>query len=797
MIFSNGMLKNKKIKRDNYSEAPAEAVVSTVESVVTDASANVKLESIEATKEKVLGVASYLNDYFKNKTTEAQVYFDSEIISHLDMFHNFIASIIPDYPKYYEGADGKYKINYQAFLDARDFLLNEMGFDPSVIVYSSELGGTYNNKLLSFDNGFSIDSNGLVKNNDGKTVFNPNDPSEKVDYIDLLNEKIIFDGGVIVDMPDRFIEDFFLSNEYVPQSLKDDYSELAEKIENAKNGEAESDAGVAVFAKINGVSVPENLKILMEMETTDLYSGDIFGEEPSIDLLSQLKRYFERADVTETCNFSSIPYAELTELLMRGGGERGVMPLSRDTLGSNDIKFKTDGTAYYDGSNSKVSVSRSGCSKATYKTGHIMMWSESNKMGLKRSSLQRLYSICDSLGIFNANLPPLFGWKKHKILPGLCIGGLLEKAIVKEQEKVSKRINELFKCTPVSLPVDFSESGFTGATYDLVGASSVNRVEDLKTIVSVKSGMQFIVKTVDEKISGLSGSTVGLFTYDPNREYISQNHWVYGEWCGKPLGETVAVNYNTTENQALYELVPVGSLGVDSITNNLLSLQYAYAARESLLEKDDVESAMARSLETIIRDVVDNADINLLSFDTLAVYETREYEDNSFIDLFYNYFEKITLDLVMPKFSNNKNAVYKTVADSEAGASKRVLDYYYYDFTSYDYEKYLLPSKNYISYYDHKQHAKQYVTENPMLKNFYDNKEYYESLGLSNSFFKNCNTLYNYIMKSENKDALLSYIDETIKYKEKEIQYHGGWSDETLSQLNERVWNCLKEIKIQ
>ena len=351
------------------------------------------------------------------------------------------------------------------------------------------------------------------------------------------------------------------------------------------------------------------------------------------------------------CNFKDIPYGELSSLLLWGGGEKGVKPLSSGVLTNKDIIFANDGTAKYTNINSTIKIKRNGCSERTYKTGHVCMWTSKNRLGLKRSIIQYIYRFCSAIGLFHANIPRLLGFKKIKIFGGLCIGGLLERVLCAWQERISKKINDMFQCVPASLDTDLSKSGFENATFPY--GSTLDNITLLDTKVSVKFGDRFVINKVPTNITGNKTISCGVFIFDPNKKLTNFCPWRYkGVWAGKPFDEKnnfqMVKEYNNPFNNPLIQdlLSNINALGEDSITRKLMSLMFAFLKKQILVESTDLETSIETLMENIIYDALQKITVDLAKYDHLTEQfknfnNKTEDEKNNLEKEFYDYFGEL------------------------------------------------------------------------------------------------------------------------------------------------------------
>lgn len=818
-------LKNNVLKKDKYVKNITEEIKEDFELDLDDAALD--QDRIDEVKDNITSFEEYLKDKISNYTIPYDSYFDNDIKKHLDILHSYISRYIPNYPAYYDDEN----INGKAFLDARDFIKNEMPVTVDEILEMDDtVTGIVNDTKINFDNGFQLDSYGNVYNTDRRIIFKPQELYQKVSYVDLINNKVITENGIRVELPSNFIKDNIYDNDEVSDRFKDRLEELIEIVESNKKGEGSSDGSDGsdsesssssttttgnssssttvpdnVFGVINGVYITEADRIFMEMPLENTYTGDIFGDDQDIDIVSEIKSYKTNTDAFSMCNFKEIPYSELNSLLFWGGGERGVKPLSSTEISDADISFKSDGTVYYTGTNSTITTKRSGCSKKTYKTGHCMMWSSSNQVGVKRSIIQYIYSFCASVGIFNANIPKLVGFKKFKVFPGLCIGGLLENVLCAWQEKLSTRINEMFQCVPTSMAVDLAESGFEDETYAY--GSSVETLSDLDNIKSTKYGNRYVVNIVDMSVTGLSEYACGLFVFDPNDKLAATYPWKYKDFRGKPFDKdnvAVITDYQTSyENPIVQDILEnTNALGEDSITRKLMSLQYAYMKKETLLSLKDIETTMDATIEATIYDMLDKLTLDIGRYAYMVdLHLTLEsqvpgFESSQYTTEFFNHFDYLTSNGIYkkPELANYKKTyVYTTETNEDSTSITRVS---YYDFDSLDPDEYLIPYRDYVSKYDTVMFGEKFAPNEQLKELFENNLSYLESVSQEDiGKYQNISTIRDFINTSESKEAYEIDIKDSLTYIQSELDYD-GYEDYVFSQVEKRCYYVVDKKKI-
>lgn len=792
-------------------------------------------EKIENTLENLEKVKNDIKDKILNEDVTANPFFDEQLFNHLDNLHSFISEYIPNYPKYYtKDKNNKIKINPKAFLDARDILKNEIPINAEEIINTStSLSGVTNDSKMNFENGYQIDFDGNIYNPKKEIIFNSTNPSEKIKFLDLLNKKVITNNGIRIDMPDNFIQDYIINNELLDKNFIDKLENLQNQInktnnidnstnDNSNNNSNNSSSNFAsnttiipdIYATVNGIPISYDDKIFVEMPVEDMYIGDIYGEDSKIDVIEQIEKYQILKPSLGICNFKDIPYAELNSKLFWGGGQRGVKPLSSNNISDKDIAFAPNGTVYYSGSNSTISTRRPGCKSKTYKTGHVCMWSDTNKMGLKTSIIQYIYRFCNSFGLFNANIPMLIGFKKFKVFPGLCIGGLLEMALCGWQERISTRINEMFQCIPSKMPSDASCSLFENETFQY--GASVDNLSELDKIKSCKFGDRYVVEIVDQSVSKTPNPACGVFVFDPNDKLSNLYKWKYKCWRGKPFNprdnNTVISDFsNMYENPLVQDLLMnTNALGEDSITRKLMSLQYAFMKKQSLLAISDVAVSMDSIIETSIYEILDKLTYKLPNYISLLDLKEQLEESNSDEDSvpkggtpisFANQFLS-TYSLLIDKgilkecpLEKCLREYKKSTGSGSDGSSGGSVTIRYYDFSGYNPNEYLVPSYNNIEQADASAFAALF-SPNEELKNVYQNNlEYLEKLNSNTDKYNNVTTIRDFINKSDDKDGFNKNISDNLRYIEYQLNYE-EYDSRAFAQVKRRCDYAINTRKI-
>lgn len=840
--------KNNELLKDKYStNIIKEDIPSNIEEDKQD-SIKENEEKIKETLENIDKIKNELKKEILNEKTKGDSFFDEDIFKNLDILHSFISNYINDYPKYY---DEQGNINAKAFLDAREMLKHELPLTAEQIIHTpTTVTGVTNDNKMNFENGYQVDFVGNVYNPNNEMIFTHDEPYQKVEYIDILNEKIITDSGIRIDMPNNFIDDFIMNNENISNSIKDRINKWKDKVNNSNgnvnnpiissnsngnvnggniggdnNGTSSSTSSSSsnIFGTVNGVIIDENNKDMMKLPLDNVYVGDIFEDMSDIQLVEQMRRYQVTNEALGVCNFKDIPYAKLNSLLFWGGGERGVKPLSSRTISDKDIAFAPDGTVYYSGANSTVSTRRPGCKSKTFKTGHVCMYSDNNKMGLKTSIIQYLHKFGSMCGIFNANIPPLVGFKRFKVFPGLCIGGLLEILLMGWQERISKQINDMFQCIPAKYPYDASQSGFENETYQY--GSSVSSLEELDKIKSCKVGDRYVVEVVPKNITGLKENACGVFIYDPNNIHSKLYKWQYKNFRGKPFNPKDNNNTNVIQGfENMYSnpviqdtLMNTNSLGEDSITRRLMALQYAYQMKQALLSISDVENSTEEIVTNAIYEVLDKLTDKLANYIIIldAAIDSQEDKRNTHIPSgkyitsisygrkFIEHFKFLTSSNILKEVPLDKCKMYKhiTISGGNGGSNgnggSESITVEYYDFSLYSSTEYLVPSydKNHISEMDALEFAYRYIPNTQLVELFDKNKGYMDMVNVDTTEISKVKTIRDYINISDNKEGFNNDINDNLKFIKRELDYI-EFDERGFDQVEKRCFYTIDKIKM-
>lgn len=327
---------------------------------------------------------SMLEDKISKYTiNDINPFFDKELLDALDILYSFISELNPEAKPYYEIVDGKANINMSAYIDAREYLVNEFAVDPNTIRYNTSKDGVVNLKKIYLKDGYSIDSAGIIKQNDN-IVMNPHQ-NPIISVIDFNKKILVVHPGVFIDVSkniDKIAEKLYYDNPYIDNKTSPD-------------------------------------KIITDISTQE------FKELTGIDITDDIKDSATYSDETDMsyCNWGTINYLWLTFLIIIGGGEAGKSPLAA----------KDGGEVVWDCQRTK--------SSKRVTTGHPWMYTKTKPVGMKRSVLQ---IFCDTFGsIFKANIKWYVKVFKKKIGFELCVGGWLEYSIFLAQRWFSKELSKL------------------------------------------------------------------------------------------------------------------------------------------------------------------------------------------------------------------------------------------------------------------------------------------------------------------------------------------------------------------
>ena len=351
------------------------------------------------------------NKISKYVINEINPFFNKELIDALDIMYSFVSELNPEAKPYYEIVDGKANINMGAYIDAREYLVNEFGIDPKTIMYNTSKDGVVNIKKIYLKDGYSIDSAGIIKQNDEVIMIPSKNPT--ISIIDFSKKVAIIYPGVFVDITkhvDKISEKLYYDNVY---------------LENKTSPETIiSDISLDEFEEITGIDLVDDIK--------------------------DSATYSDEVDMSY-CNWGTINYLWLTFLIIIGGGIAGKSPLAAEDGG--EVVWDCRGTK----SSKRVT------------TGHPWMYTKTKPVGMKRSVLQ---IFCDTFGsIFKANIKWYVKVLKHKIGFEMCVGGWLEYSIFLAQKWFSKELSEMICKTQKST---INQAGNKGVDLDYIKQAQKN-----------------------------------------------------------------------------------------------------------------------------------------------------------------------------------------------------------------------------------------------------------------------------------------------------------------------------------
>ena len=402
------------------------------------------------------------NEIAHSTMTGINDFFDKTLIDHLDIFHNFMKKFMPGLPPYYtKNDDGSIEVSLQAYIDAKDFILNEFGFKEDNISEEFDYNGNLNIEKMHFALDYSISSNGNIYKGD-KMIFNTNDKSKiYVDYIDFKNDIIKFKPGVFIDInkildKEKLIDELIKNNDNIedkdtnfidfnkplkPEDFfdKDFIKDNATEEENDRYAEIEEELK-------NDVSL-EDLEELAPKDNVDI-----------IEILRKLimdTRNFP--DGIQTCNTNKVNYLWLLFLIIIGGGSEGQAPFPQDRTICGFYRKpqrKAIGLGGTNGTGGSYSKPRN------YRTGHNKLYNSRNRQGLKISLLQMLIKFLDPFFDINISILEFRVAGTHiKLLPAIDIGAFIEHCLLKFQEWISKEIRSMQGCDSQYIIPKLKETG--------------------------------------------------------------------------------------------------------------------------------------------------------------------------------------------------------------------------------------------------------------------------------------------------------------------------------------------------
>lgn len=409
------------------------------------------LNDLEKTQD---GLIKDLKKVIASETVTVNPLFDDTLISNLNILSGIIKEYIPDYTDYYTyDENGNAIISLRAFIDARDYLLNELDIDIDNLDRKTYGNSIINKDKLYYSNGISIDQDGIIRKNK-KVLFNPGRPQDiQISSMDFEKEIITFNPGVHIAMkkfksPDIFYKELVVTNPYfVDKNKKKYYFE---------------DLTADTLFKLFGIKKGNEIlkQGVLNPKFHPLY--DVLDTNPDLDSIKK---------GMTVCTSGKINYFYLMFLLLIGGGDFAKRPLPGKNDPSATIKQGKVGAFSIECLD--INGSNNGCNNKNYKVGHPMMYSDAKPFGMKTSILQTIHGMASF--IFGLNIPKIRLYiririfKKNitivdwTIIHFTCIGGWLEILLFEIQEFISKEITKLLKCdTTYSTPsTDKNGEGLT------------------------------------------------------------------------------------------------------------------------------------------------------------------------------------------------------------------------------------------------------------------------------------------------------------------------------------------------
>jgi hypothetical protein len=426
------------------------------------------------------------NDFNKSYLDGINPLFEGDMIRNAVVLQEFVQNLAPEIPDYvYENPDGTYKISLRALMDARDYLKNEYNIDPKDVMEG--IGDGLQDQIF-YRGGFVIKPNGDIYKGD-ELVFDPFNPEfDRVYAIDFAKMIISIEPGIHI--PFAYILGITLRfSNYRPGHGDHDETQKPPGNEyiNPEPGESEYDWRLNIGELIiNPIDNPFYNELIVNnpyIEDKEPTRVELVPTKPLKDIMDLIgipEDYYKEkikdfvlspkfnpdydtlnGDVkgTATCTQNKVNYFWLMFLLMLGGGDYRKAPLPGENnqyaYAETKIKFLL-------------------CSNEKYQTGHPMMYSDENKMGLPISLLQIVYRILFPIFII-LNIPPIrtllphnfkvYKWVIFKewsiltIFPGLCIFGLIEHFIYWLQEYISEEIRDMFGCETEYMTPVVNEEG--------------------------------------------------------------------------------------------------------------------------------------------------------------------------------------------------------------------------------------------------------------------------------------------------------------------------------------------------
>lgn len=445
-----------------------------------------------------------LKSIFNNKYFISNPIFDSSLESDIGIFQNFISSHYPRLEDYLSvNPDGFNKISFRAFIDARDYLINEFGETPGDLL---DVNLDINGKNINYRE-VTVKNNGKVyKNNE--VIFDPSEPcTAKVSEIDFEKMSVTVEPGLIIpfsyllDLTDHITNrsNFTMNTDSLLGTSNDDL--LLDTKNNAFYNNLIANNNELENKEIKKLDFAEDLTVdeLFAVVGITNYEDKLrsFVLSPEIHQTTNL------SDSITVCNLKELNFMFLLLLIIIGGGKEGKFPV---------------GSA----GNQVVTSDLSGCSRADVNTHHPMLWSNSKKQGVPISALQLLAPVVDLVKKVNIPEVSFMGWR---VFRGICVLGHLHIALIKFQGKISEIIRDAFKCEiKITQPVRTKDGyGFSLKTTKTETFNDNNPVKNFISLTNAKdsSGNSYIDKdgsAIDSIITVMANGQIPLDYVVPEKE---------------------------------------------------------------------------------------------------------------------------------------------------------------------------------------------------------------------------------------------------------------------------------------
>lgn len=425
-------------------------------------------EKLKKTLDNLITKNTELTNLIKNRLANSTLtgmndFFDKALIDDLDKFHNFMKRFIPGLPPYYTKDEaGRVEISLQAYIDAKDYILNEFGFDEKNIVEEFDYNGNLNIEKMHFALDYSVTATGNIYKGHN-LIFNGNNKKKMyVDYIDFENHIIKFRPGVFIRI-DKILNENKLKEELIDNNeyLSDKDKSNVHKIVFDKPVKAED-----FFTDGFDKEKPEDKRAYDKYKDSakkevSLQDLEDIAEKDDIDTLDVIKKIVldvrNFPDGIQTCNTNKVNYLWLLFLIIIGGGTEGKAPFPQDRSVCGYYKKpqrKAIGLGGRSGTGASYSKPR------RYRTGHNKLYNSRNRQGLKISLLQMLIQFLEPFFDINLSILEFRVAGSHiKLLPAIDIGAFIEHCLLKFQEWISKEIRAMQGCDSQYIIPKIKETG--------------------------------------------------------------------------------------------------------------------------------------------------------------------------------------------------------------------------------------------------------------------------------------------------------------------------------------------------